>query len=515
MRALHTTVDTPPLHWDGRRLTVSVRFGATTNDGDDGGADAPVALDLDGCHFALASVDVHGSATFELPFSPSGHARVSALPRRGRGGPALLDTPLVLRFGVPGTELADVPAQPLAPLADAQHLLPFGTTCMQAEVAIIVPVYGAPALVERCIESVLRHSGAHTRLIVIDDASPDPAIGPLLARYHGRAGVEILRNDANRGFTATVNRGMALAAPADVVLLNADTEVGPNWLTGLRRAAYSSGDIGTVTAVSDNAGAFSVPELEQYCPWPAAWRFEQASHALWQHAGLAYPSMPTGNGFCLYIRRAALDAVGAFDEVAFAEGYGEENDFCQRAQASGFRDLVAGNVFVLHARSMSFGVERREALGRTGMLVLRERWPNYDGDVARDLHSFERRMLDWRVRRLYAEADSTPPTLPRVAWIGADGSADAASECWQVERAGTDAVFTHGATTRRSAATDFTRALWAGLQELAIELVVCGYAMRGEVMPITMVLGIDCVPPPARGACVPVADLLAQAGRLR
>src|SRR3546814_20266866 len=66
------------------------------------------------------------------------------------------------------------------------------------------------------------------------------------------------------------------------------------------------------------------------------------------------------------IRRTALDVVGAFDEVAFAEGYGEENDFCQRAQAAGFRDLIAGNVFVAHARSKSFGVTRRTALGEVG-----------------------------------------------------------------------------------------------------------------------------------------------------
>lgn len=502
------------VRWDGRRLTVATAPDGTAT-GAVTGAVTAIALDLDGCHFATAEPDRRGSAAFELPYSPSGHALVSARPRRGRDGPGLGTAPMALRFGVPGITEAEPIAPTLAPLSEPQSLPPFGSDCMRVEVVVIVPVYGAPVLVERCIESVLRHSGAHARLIVIDDASPDPAIAPLLARYRNRPGIELLRNDSNRGFTATANRGMARAARADVVLLNADTEVGPNWLAGLRRAAYSASDIGTVTAVSDNAGAFSVPELERYCPWPAAWSFAQASRALWQHAGLVYPSMPTGNGFCLYIRRAALDAVGAFDEQAFAEGYGEENDFCQRAQAAGFRDLIAGNVFVAHARSQSFGVGRRESLGVAGMRILRERWPNYDADVARDLHSFERRVLDWRVRRLYAEANAMPPPLPRVGWIGVDPSDDATSECWQVERAGTDAIFVHGATSRRVAAADFAHALWAGLQELAIELVVCGYALRGEVMPVAMALGIGCVPPPGLGASVPVADLLAQAGRLR
>jgi GT2 family glycosyltransferase len=490
------------VRWDGRKLVV-----AATGDA--------CALDLDGCHFATAEPDRNGNTTFELPFSPSGNALASARLRRGRDGPVLDADPFALRFGVPGTITAEAPVLPLAPLAGSPIPAAFAGDCLRIEVVVIVPVYGAPALVERCIESVLRHSGAHARLIVIDDASPDPAIAPLLSRYRGRSGVELLHNETNRGFTATVNRGIACAARADVVLLNADTEVGPNWLAGLRRAAYSASDIGTVTAVSDNAGAFSVPELEQYCPWPAAWSFTQASRALWQHAGLAYPRMPTGNGFCLYIRRAALDAVGAFDEQAFAEGYGEENDFCQRAQAAGFRDLIAGNVFVAHARSQSFGVARRVALGETGMRILRARWPNYDADVARDLHSFERRVLDWRVRRVYAAADSMPPPRPRVAWIGVEPPADPAIEAWRVERAGTDAIFTHATLARRSPATDFSRALRAGLQELAIELVVCDYAMRGEVAPVAAELGIVCVPPAGSGERVPVGDLLAQAGRLR
>jgi hypothetical protein len=70
------------------------------------------------------------------------------------------------------------------------------------------------------------------------------------------------------------------------------------------------------------------------------------------------------------------------------------------------RHLVAGNVYVRHARSSSFGHDRRARLGEAGMAVLRERWPSYERDVASSLFSFERRVLDWRVRRIFdASAD--------------------------------------------------------------------------------------------------------------
>ncbi|HEY0179725.1 MAG TPA: glycosyltransferase, partial [Dokdonella sp.] len=380
--------------------------------------------------------------------------------------------------------LAAPPASPLPLGADAD-----------AEVAVVVPVYGAPALVERCLDAVLAETTGRARLIVVDDASPDPAIAPLLERYAGLDRVELLRNATNRGFTASANRGIAAAGRADVVLLNADAEVGPNWLTGLRRAAYSRADVGTATAVSDDAGAFSVPELERTNALPSAWTFAQCARALWQHAGLAYPELPTGNGFCLYVRRAVLDAVGALDEVAFPQGYGEENDFCQRAAAAGFRHRIAGNVLVRHARSASFGAERRRTLGAAGMAVLRERWPNYEAEVGRTLFSFERRVLDWRVRRTYAAASATNAPRPRALAAGARAAPlPPRFEPWRVEAQGGELVLRAGREpVARAPRADAERALWDWLQLHAIEAVVAppgGAAALAALPRLAAALGL-------------------------
>ena len=260
-----------PLHaarWDGRRLTLAF----------DAGPEEEVAVDLDGCFFSSTRIDAVREARFEFAFTPSGHDAFDVLPRRGRDGAPLADQALRVRLGVAGIAVAaDVAPPPLAPLGTAARRVPFGVDIAAREVAIVVPAYNAPALVERCLESVLAHTTGHARLIVIDDASPDPAIAPLLARYADVDGIDILRNDGNRGFTATANRGIASAGAADVVLLNADAEVGPGWLAGLRRAAYSQDDIATATAVSDNAGAFSVPELEQANVLPPKAQISRAS----------------------------------------------------------------------------------------------------------------------------------------------------------------------------------------------------------------------------------------------
>lgn len=385
--------------WDGRELRLH-------------GVDGEIELWLDDALYARLAGH-GGSARLALPCAPNGRARVNLELRRGDARSAAV----ALEFGRAGLGRAEMPLS-LAPLENDKYV--DIATCadgLAGEVAIVVPVYNAPDAVRVCLDSVLAHTCGAARLIVIDDASPDPAVVPLLQGYAHRRGVTVLRNERNLGFTGTANRGIAAAGRADVVLLNADTEVAPQWLCGLRRAAWSHASVASATAVSDNAGAFSVPELEQENPLPEGWSFAQAALALWQQAGTAYPRLPTGNGFCLYLRRAALDAVGVLDAEAFAQGYGEENDWCQRAAAAGWQHVIAGNVLVRHARSQSFGHERRRALGEAGMAVLRQRWPQYENEVGASLFSPRRRVLDWRVRRCWREA----PPLPRLlCWEEAD-----------------------------------------------------------------------------------------------
>ncbi|MEO8011235.1 MAG: glycosyltransferase [Dokdonella sp.] len=403
--------DTTKLDWHGSRLCVRLPERAR------------VALELDGAWFDDLAADADGMLSLTFPFAPNGRDAFDVVVRDQRDGVEL-------------ARLSVASRRRLQPPREGEWLLPIDAQPMRPEVAIVIPIFNAPGSVARCLASVLAHSAGATRLILIDDASSDAQIAPLLEPFLNRAGIEVLRNTHNRGFTATVNRGIAHAERADVVLLNADTVVGPNWLTGLRRAAYTRADIATATAVSDNAGAFSVPELERENDWPSNWNVVEAARALWQDAGLAYPQLPTGNGFCMYIRRNVFDAIGLFDEQAFAQGYGEENDFCQRASAHGLRHVIVGNVFVHHERSMSFGIERRESLGRTGMQVLRERWPNYEADVGATLFSFERRVLDWRVRRLYAMA-SMRSIRPRVLRVGAmDAPANGEFDVWHAREHG-------------------------------------------------------------------------------
>lgn len=249
-------------------------------------------------------------------------------------------------------------------------------------VDIIVPVYRGLQDTRCCIESVLNSNcQASWRLIVINDCSPEPAVAEWLRNAAATdSRVLLLENVQNLGFVGTVNRGMALSDSNDVLLLNSDTEVANDWLDRIQRAAYSVPQVASVTPFSNNATICSYPRFCQPNDMPLGFD-TTALDALFakQLAGKTV-SVPTGVGFCMYVRRQCLQEIGLFDEANFGKGYGEENDFCVRAQAAGWQHLHALDTFVRHAGGISFGYSKNER-ELQAMETLRRLHPRYEADV--------------------------------------------------------------------------------------------------------------------------------------
>lgn len=79
------------------------------------------------------------------------------------------------------------------------------------------------------------------------------------------------------------------------------------------------------------------------------------------------PFVPLVHGFCLSITADVINEIGYFDEEHFPRGYGEENDFCFRAENAGFILAIALDTFVFHAKSKSYVSNERVTYMRDGM----------------------------------------------------------------------------------------------------------------------------------------------------
>lgn len=264
-------------------------------------------------------------------------------------------------------------------LADAVAGLP----SREPVVDVIVPIYRGLDETANCLYSVVRSrlvNGVAIELVVIDDASPEPELSDLLERLAAQRLFTLRRNAKNLGFVASVNDGMSLHKDRDVILLNSDTEVYGDWVARLRRAAYSEDNIGTVTPFSNNATICSYPNFPEEFQGLLELPFEELDQlAKDVNAGLTV-DLPTAIGFCMYIRRECLDESGLFDAAAFGRGYGEENDFCLRIAARGWRNVLAGDVFVRHFGRVSF-LDSTETRVRQALEIVDSRYPHYRKDV--------------------------------------------------------------------------------------------------------------------------------------
>lgn len=284
----------------------------------------------------------------------------------------------------------------------------------QQPVDVIVPVYRGLDDTRNCIESVLASPcRTHWQLVVINDASPEPEVTAWLREKAAQEPrITLLENEENLGFVGTVNRGMALNTAHDVLLLNSDTVVANDWLDRIRQAAYGDARIASVTPFSNNATICSYPRFCEGNDLPPGMDTAAIDALCARTNPGQVVDVPTGVGFCMYIRRDSLNAVGLFDTEHFGKGYGEENDFCQRAAAAGWRNLHLLDTFVLHTGGVSFG-ESKSPRERAAMETLRRLHPRYEADVMAFVQADPARTarLALDLARLQAEAAQQPVVL--------------------------------------------------------------------------------------------------------
>ncbi len=248
-----------------------------------------------------------------------------------------------------------------------------------ADIDVIIPVYRGYDLTLNAIYTALATQQQNItpyNIIVINDASPEDDLTLMLEELAQQNIFEYHANKHNLGFVKTVNFGMALHETRDVVLLNSDTEVYNNWLDKMVAAARDNDNVSTVTPLSNNAEICSYPYFVQDNPVPLETSYETLDKLAAQVNKNAVVEIPTGVGFCMYISRASLKDAGYFDDVTFGKGYGEENDFCRKAVAKGYKHLLICDTFVRHVGGTSFADTKKKLVARNYDRLL-ARYPDY------------------------------------------------------------------------------------------------------------------------------------------
>ena len=272
-------------------------------------------------------------------------------------------------------------------------------------VDIVIPIYNGAAYLPELFARLAVHTTTPHRLIVVDDASSDPAVGALLARLRpirdSCLGIEVIRNETNLGFVASANRGLA-ASSRHAVLLNSDVRVPANWLERLMRPIFDDERVASTTPFSNRATICSFPNFCRDNDMLLGLSVDDIDRHFRAFKPPVFPvELPTGLGFCMGMSRRFLDCVGHFEAEVFGRGYGEENDWCCRAIDAGGSHALVENLFVEHDHGGSFSAAEKKQLldGNLKKLGLRHPayFPRVDHFISRDPSATLRALMVARI----------------------------------------------------------------------------------------------------------------------
>lgn len=219
-------------------------------------------------------------------------------------------------------------------------------------ITIIIPAHNQLGYCRSCIQSIQANTRRAYQLVLVDNASTDG-----VAEYFDSVpGATVIHAPENLGFAGGVNLGLAVAA-GDVVVLNSDTLVPPEWLTHLEAALHSNPDWGAIGPVTNCAsGDQQIDGLALTGPDAVAAYAQER----WSDFGAIVRPTNRLAGFCLVLRDTVWQEVGDFD-TRFGIGNYEDDDYCTRVRKSGRKLGVAEGCFLFH-----FGGRTFEGMGLQG-----------------------------------------------------------------------------------------------------------------------------------------------------
>jgi glycosyltransferase involved in cell wall biosynthesis len=170
--------------------------------------------------------------------------------------------------------------------------------------------------------------------------------------------------------TAAVNRALEELAPADAIVLEEPCLLTPGWIERLRAGAHADTNTATVSAIADAGTPLALSEQRSPDDELAA-----LAQGLAERTLTLRPRLGRAVGPCVYVRREAIELVGALDEQLDLRS-ALELDFAQRCVLAGLTHVAADDVLVAPL-SVDVNAPAPEISG-----VLRERYPHLSLDAS-------------------------------------------------------------------------------------------------------------------------------------
>lgn len=234
--------------------------------------------------------------------------------------------------------------------------------------SIIILTYNQLEYTKLCIDSIRKFTPKGTyEIIIVDNNSTDDTTKWLKKQPD----LKVIYNKTNKGFPAGCNQGIEISKGENILLLNNDIVVTPNWLNNMQKALYSSDKIGVVGPVSNNCSNYqrietSYNSIEEMLDFATTYNISNENQ--WKLKTKLI-------GYCFLIKREVLDKVGLLDE-RFSPGNFEDDDYCYRVICEGYQLLLCIDTFIHHFGSVSFNKDANKfsQILKTNSEKFKDKW---------------------------------------------------------------------------------------------------------------------------------------------
>jgi O-antigen biosynthesis protein len=253
--------------------------------------------------------------------------------------------------------------------------------------AIIIPNRNNSELLKRCVRFLEFPNNFRPELIVVDNASDEPALVAVYDDLRKRHDARIVQMNQPFNFSSMVNLGVAASKAEVVLLLNNDVEIaGPGLLEQILTNALRPeiGVVGSRLLYPDgtvqHAGMILMPGSRSEHGVLARHVLRGAPRTAdgYLHQLRTVRNYQCVTGALQAMRREVFQRVGGYDEVSLPVEFGDI-DFCLKVRRAGWRVIALPLDNVIHFESATRGtdslppvIEMRAA----AKAVIAKRWPD-------------------------------------------------------------------------------------------------------------------------------------------
>jgi GT2 family glycosyltransferase/Tfp pilus assembly protein PilF len=209
-------------------------------------------------------------------------------------------------------------------------------------VSIIILTHNRLEQTIKCVKRIRKHTPENHEIIFVDCRSTDKTVRWLKSRVWENKNYRLMEAD-KQGINANAyNQGIRQARGEFILLLDNDVLVGPDWLSGLLSCLNHSPETGIVGPMSLRASGIQQVAEEDYRSSNHLDNIATAFKEKYRHRRIAVRDI---DNFCLLFRRKLVEDIGLMDE-SLGHGSVMAYDFCLRAALEGYKNYIAGDVYV-------------------------------------------------------------------------------------------------------------------------------------------------------------------------